>query len=231
MCTNYEPFLDARFAAAFGVDLPTTAFKSETYPGYASPVVRNIVRKNETVPLGRECISARFGLLPYWAKPEDVEQPRLKFATHNARLETVGRLPSFKHAWNNRHFCLIPVQAFYEPCWETGKAVRWKLWLASDAPFALAGIWERWQRDDKIVESFTMLTVNADDHPIMKRMHRPGDEKRMPVILHGQDHDGWLNATTEEAFRMCQTYPAELMQAEAAPKANRTGLSQSGNRQ
>lgn len=64
MCTNYEPFLDARFAAAFGVDLPTTAFKSETYPGYASPVVRNIVRKNETAPSGRECIPARFGLLP-----------------------------------------------------------------------------------------------------------------------------------------------------------------------
>lgn len=217
MCTNYEPYLEAEFARKFGVALPPVEFKREAYPGYVAPVVRNIIRRNDDAADGLECIPARFGLVPTWAKAEDVERPTLRFATYNARVETIGQLPSFKHAWRNRRFCLIPVQSFYEPCWETGKAVRWKMALASGEPFALAGLWERWQRDDKIVDSFTMLTVNADDHPIMRRMHRPGDEKRMPVILRPDDYDVWLNANSDQAFIMCQQFPADQMTANAAP--------------
>ena len=125
-------------------------------------------------------------------------------------------MASYKHAWKNRQFCLIPAQAFYEPCWETGKHVRTKITLASGELFAMAGIWERWKRDGKTIESYSMITINADDHPVMNRMHKPGEEKRMPVILHLDDYDRWLNATTEEAFRMCQQFPAELMHTENA---------------
>ena len=221
MCTNYEPYMDAAFARQFGVTLPTDEFKPEAYPGYLAPIVRNIVHKSDNEPGGLECVAARFGLVPSWAKPEDVEKPRLKFATHNARVETVGQLPSFKHAWRNAQFCLIPVQSFYEPCWETGKAVRWKMSLANGEPLALAGLWERWRRDDKIVESFTMLTVNADDHPLMSRMHRPGDEKRMPVILAMDDYDIWLNASPELTLELCQQFAAEQMTAVAAPAPRR----------
>ncbi len=221
MCTNYEPHMDAAFASQFGVSLPTDQFKPEAYPGYLAPMIRNIVRRSSTEPAGLECVAARFGLVPTWSKPEDVEKPRLKFATHNARVETVGQLPSFKHAWRNAQFCLIPVKSFYEPCWETGKAVRWKMALANGEPFALAGIWERWRRDNKIVESFTMLTVNADDHAIMSRMHRPDDEKRMPVILAMDEYDIWLNASPELALKLCQPYAAERMTSVASPAPKR----------
>ena len=224
MCTNYEPFLDPNFIARFGISLPPVEFKPEAYPGYLAPVIRNIVRKNEDAPLGRECFAARFGLVPYWAKPEDVEKPRMPFATYNARKETVGALASYKHAWKNRQFCLIPVNSFYEPSWETGKAVRWKMSLGSGEPFALAGIWERWHRNGITVESFSMLTVNADDHPIMNRMHRANEEKRMPIILREHDYDRWLNATVEEAFFLCSQFPANLMVAAASP-ANRVKAS------
>jgi hypothetical protein len=37
--------------------------------------------------------------------------------------------------------------------------------------------------------SFSMLTINADQHPLMKRFHKPGEEKRMPLILEPQYHD------------------------------------------
>jgi putative SOS response-associated peptidase YedK len=210
----------------FGVDLPDFEFKPDTYPGYDAPVIRHVIRRVEdgtpSVVPRRECIAARFGLVPYWAKPEDAELPRPRFATHNARFETVGEKASFKHAWKNSQRCLIPVEAFYEPCWETGKAVRWKITLRDGHVFALAGIWERWHRDGREVVSFSMLTVNADDHEVMKHMHRPGDEKRMPVIIRRDDYDRWLNASPEEARRMCQAYPAELMRTEAAPAPKRS---------
>lgn len=223
MCTNYEPSLHQvhqDFAVAFGANLPTDIFKPETFPGYLAPVVRMAPPATPTEGR-RECIAARFGLVPAWVKPADVALPRLKFATHNARVETASQLPSFKHAWRNRQFCLIPVKSFYEPCWETGRAVRWKISLADELPFALAGLWGQWRHEDKIIESFTMLTVNADTHPIMARMHRPGEEKRMPVILAAADYAAWLHADMDEARRLCQPFHASGMTAQAAPAVRR----------
>lgn len=37
-----------------------------------------------------------------------------------------------------------------------------------------------------------MLTINADDHALMKNYHRPEDEKRVVVILREEDYDAWL---------------------------------------
>jgi putative SOS response-associated peptidase YedK len=50
---------------------------------------------------------------------------------------------------------------------------------------AIASLWDRWTDPvtGKIVTSFTMLTVNADQHPVMKQFHKPGDEKRSVVVL------------------------------------------------
>lgn len=39
------------------------------------------------------------------------------------------------------------------------------------------------------VLSFTMLTINADDHGLFKNFHRPEDEKRMVVILLEDQYD------------------------------------------
>ena len=50
------------------------------------------------------------------------------------------------------------------------------------------------------VLSFTMLTVNADGHGVFGRMHPPGDEKRMPVILRMQDQHAWLHGSPAEAL-------------------------------
>lgn len=112
MCTNYEPYLDANFVRRFGAELPAVIFKPEAYPGYEAPVIRNIIRKAADKTGEVECIAARFGLVPYWAKPEDAEKAKMPFGTHNARSETVGEKASFKHAWRNRQFCLIPMYRF-----------------------------------------------------------------------------------------------------------------------
>lgn len=51
----------------------------------------------------------------------------------------------------------------------------------------------------------------------MKRMHRPGAEKRSVVILHPDDWEEWLTTPNLEAARaMLQLYPAEDMAAEPA---------------
>ncbi|MFM1765015.1 MAG: hypothetical protein RIU71_778, partial [Pseudomonadota bacterium] len=70
-----------------------------------------------------------------------------------------------------------------------------------------------------LVVSFSMLTVNADEHPVMKQFHKEGDEKRTPVIVPPELHKAWLAATPQEAatFMSWQQMPA--LYAEAAPRS------------
>lgn len=66
-----------------------------------------------------------------------------------------------------------------------------------------------------------MIPVNADTHPVMSRMHKPGDEKRSVVILRPDDWEEWLTSSNVEAARaMLQLFPADEMAAEPAPKSS-----------
>ena len=93
---------------------------------------------------------------------------------------------------------------FYEPNYETGKAIRWCIKTADFNPFAIAGIWDKWNdpASGELVVSFSMLTVNADDHPVMRQFHKVGDEKRTPVIIAPEHYNRWLGADIAIAAEM-----------------------------
>ena len=143
----------------------------------------------------------------------------------NARSESIGEKRSFRGAWTQPQLCLIPVRRFYEPDYETGKAGRWRIGLASGEPLTIAGLWRAWKEPDGAdAISFTMLTVNAGEHPLMKRFHRPGSEKRSVVIVPAAEHQAWLTSrSTDEAYSFLQLFPAEAMHAEPYPLPPRTG--------
>src|SRR5207253_2163884 len=86
-------------------------------------------------------------------------------------------------------------------------------------PCCVAGIWRSFvTADGRERIGMTMLTVNADDHPVFARMHRPGDEKRGVVILRRDDYDAWLHARDVEAVRRLLTLlPADDLVAEPEP--------------
>ena len=77
-----------------------------------------------------------FGMVPHWADHKLARQ------TYNARTETVASKPSFRSAWKRKQFCIIPTANFFEPNYETGKPVRWRIERADGGPVAIAGIWE-----------------------------------------------------------------------------------------
>lgn len=216
MCTNYIPTAREILEGFF----PNQGFEhpAESYPGYAAPFIRDGIQ-----PFMRgdgELVLGRFGLVPYWTKPEDVDTSSRR--TYNARSETVATKPSYRGPWSRGQFCVIPVQAIYEPCYESGNAVRWRIERADRGTMWLAGIWDRWKgADGSIVESFSMLTVNADEHPLMQRFHAPADEKRMVVILDEEDIPRWLKAKPAEAMAFMKCYPAEHLTARPEPKDKR----------
>ncbi|WP_186247427.1 hypothetical protein [Burkholderia gladioli] len=64
--------------------------------------------------------------------------------------------------------------------------------------------------------------MNADEHPVMKRVHRPGDENRSIAILSLEDQDEWLHAKEIDAARtMLSLWPEDGMVAEAMTSTTR----------
>lgn len=138
--------------------------------------------------------------------------------TYNARSETVAEKPSFRNAWAKGQHCIVPTMSFFEPDWRTGKAVPTRIERTDGIPMGIAGLWDRWPSPEgELIFSFTMLTINATDHPVMNQFHRPEDEKRMVVILPEDQYDAWLDAKPSESMEFMQPYPAEAMIA--APTA------------
>jgi putative SOS response-associated peptidase YedK len=121
MCSNYVPSPSEVIKGMFRGEIRD--YEAETYPGYEAPFVRGadvaFLRGN------RELAYGRFGLVPHWTKPENEKSTSRR--TYNARSETVAAKPSFKGPWARRQFCAIPVEAIYEPRYDTGKAVRWRI--------------------------------------------------------------------------------------------------------
>jgi len=194
MCVQYLTTINVDWVKAhFDPDL-TASTRHDVFPTYPGSI---ILRSQNTQ---RTAIGpARFGLIPSWAKDEEFGRN-----TYNARFETVSKKPSYRHAWSNRHYALALADAFYEPCYETGKAVRTKISQANREPMAIASIWDTWTEPEtgELIVSFSMLTIEASEHPVMNRCHKPEDEKRTIVPLRPELFNDWLNATPETAHAL-----------------------------
>lgn len=220
MCTNFVPSVRQEMAAmAPGLALPAQDWPPETYPGYAAPL---LMRDAAGALQWRV---ARFGLVPHWCK-DRTQADSIARKTYNARSETAMEKPSFRTPWLQRQWAVVPLQRYFDPCWEEaphngGKAVRWHMALADGQAFGAAGLWDSWvnREDGEVLHSFTLLTVNADGHAVMGRMHRPGDEKRMPVLLAVHQFAEWLQASPAQAPHWMQAWPADGMVAAPAPRA------------
>jgi|TARA_R100000458_G_scaffold59880_1_gene72416 putative SOS response-associated peptidase YedK len=149
-----------------------------------------------------------FGLLPFWA------DKKLARSTYNARSETASVKRSFREAWKKAQHCIIPAVAIYEPDWRTGKAIPTRISRADGRLLGIAGLWEerKTAAGDREL-SFSMLTVNADDHALMRNFHRPGHEKRMVVVLPQALYQDWLTAPAEISSEFMTQYPADRLVA------------------
>ena len=196
MCVQYLTTVNVDWVKThFDLELPLST-AHDVFPTYPGPIILKSHNTDRTA-IGL----ARFGLLPSWAKEETFGRK-----TYNARVETVAEKPSYKFAWTKRHYALALADAFYEPCYESGKAVRISIKQANQEPMAIASIWDTWTESEtgELIVSFSMLTIDATNHPVMKRMHKSEDEKRTVVPLRPELFKAWLNATPEEAQALLQ---------------------------
>jgi putative SOS response-associated peptidase YedK len=136
--------------------------------------------------------TARWGLIPHWAK----ELPKVR--PINARAETLAVKPYFRHMLH-RHHCIIPASGFYE--WQRSagrKKQPYYIHRSDGTPMAFAGLWETWQPLEtgaSPLVSCTIITTEANR--IMKPIH-----DRMPVILEPGDWKEWLEAGPYDATKL-----------------------------
>ena len=214
MCAHYEGVRDPKtYAERFNAQPPQGEHKSDLWPGYVGAFIRRHPHADvgdDAVP-EREGVPGVFGLVPHWATD-------LKIArnTYNARSETAASKPSFRDAWKKSRHCIIPAQAIYEPDWRSGKAVATRIERSDGAPMGIAGLWVSWkQPDGSWLHSYTMHTINADHHELMKSFHKPTDEKRMVVILPEAAYGDWLSASASDSMDFMRPYPADRLAAHA----------------
>lgn len=152
-----------------------------------------IVRRSTDVEdrAARELVSVRWGLIPSWA-----EDPKISYKMINARSETVDRLPSYRDAYRKRR-CLIPADGFFEWQANAGKDSKapkqpFLIRRRDRAPFAFAGLYERWQAPNagRVIETCTIVTTLANQ--CLAPIHH-----RMPVILGEGDYESWLDPKTD----------------------------------
>ncbi|EKD99112.1 MAG: hypothetical protein ACD_23C00122G0001 [uncultured bacterium] len=210
MCAHYESVKDPdRLQRTFGVSAPEDPGKTDVWPGYKSIFIRRSKENDqpsEAAP-DREAMLGSFGLIPHWAKDATIARH-----TYNARVETVAEKPSYRDAWRLGRHCIIPVEAFYEPDWRSGRAVATRISRVDGQPMGLAGIWTGWKSPTgEILRSFSMLTINADDHPLMRLFHKPSDEKRMVVVLEPTEFDAWLQAPAAQGMDFMRQIPSESL--------------------
>lgn len=153
-------------------------------------------------PDGREMGLLKWGLIPSWAK-----DPSIGVKLINARSETVTEKPSFREAFKKRR-CIIPADGFYEWQRTEGRKQPFFFHLRDDRPFGFAGLWDRWRnKEGGIIETCTILTTEANG--ILMPVH-----DRMPVILHPEDYELWLDEDVRESdlrLELLQPFPASEM--------------------
>ena len=197
-------------------------WSSDIARGDHAPIIR---RFGLGAAAQRQAVVARFGMIPASAKA-----PRASAAAVNARSETAATRPSFKNAYAQRQWCIVPAQCLYVPSYTDGSshAERWRVRRSDRSPLSIAGLWDRWIDDQgKEILSFAMLTINCDLHPLLNRFDRRTNdkgeptEKRTPVLLAEEDFDDWLDASAGRAPIYFGTFGKDDLEADPAPSATR----------
>ncbi len=217
MSTHYETLSPTSpYREVFGVELPLDAIERHMWPRKIGHFIRAVPPAPgagaDAAP-EREVVAGQWGLVPHWVKSASDAKLRSPKLIH-AKAETVSTTRAFHDAWIKGQRCIVPMAAFFEDDWREGKARPTRISRIDGQPMGAAGLWASWTgpEGDTIV-SFTLLTLNANNHALLRRYQQPGSEKRMPVILNEGAYGAWLTVRLEKAKEFMRQYSASWLAA------------------
>lgn len=202
MSRHYHAMQDSeRFLRHFGAAPRYCSDQADVWPGYSGQFIRCSPKHKESHDQ-IEALSGMFGLIPDWST-----ECAISLETFNARSETVAYKNTFKSAWENGQHCIIPAEALFFMVSRGGKLVPSRIALSDGSPMGLAGLWACQETTSGPFYSYTILTVSACDHPLLRQFGQSNEAKCMAVILPKERYKDWLEAPPESSQSFMQTYP------------------------
>jgi putative SOS response-associated peptidase YedK len=204
MCGRFA-FYSPREAvlAVFGVEFP-----QDFAPRYNIAPTQDVAAIRCDAHGARQPAMLRWGLIPSWAR-----DPAIGNRMINARGETLAEKPAFRSAFRRRR-CLVLASGFYE--WRGTDRGKQPYYIAAadGRPIAFAGLWERWEKGERPVETCTIVTTGANR--VLRELH-----DRMPVILAPEAAIEWLaqDAPAERLAGLLQPAADELLAARPVSRA------------
>ena len=221
MCGRYATTqTSASLNSAFEVDLANSFVELEAdynmAPTKLAPLLIGRAPEESTDRPVRELLTARWGLIPSWAKDPSIGNRMI-----NARSETAAEKPAFKKAFGKRRG-LIPADGYFE--WYAGETTEGA--KPKKQPFyvtpkdgsilAMAGLYEFWKdrEADEWVISYTILTTTAEDD--LGHVH-----DRMPLFIEPDGYDAWLDPAPHPTEALLELLiPAAPGRLDAFPVSN-----------
>ena len=195
-----------RYTLKTPVDDLARQFEVDEYPSSLTPSY-NIAPTQQVATVlvedgKRKLEMLHWGLIPSWAG-----DPAIGNRMINARAETVATKPSYRSAFKSRR-CLILADGFFEWRKTSNGKQPFYIHMEDGSPFAFAGLWESW-KNGREIRSCTIITT--DPNELVGEIHN-----RMPVILHSEDYEMWLDPDFDEKeplTTLLKPYPASEMEA------------------
>ena len=156
-------------------------FPGETNHNTAPTETAWIIRHDAPESEELEAVAAAWWLTPYWSK---TAKPR--YATFNARAETISTASSFREPFQRRR-CLVPVCGYYE--WQKDGRRRIPYYIRPrTGGLLLAGVWDGWRSRDRTVTitSFAIVTTAVTNK--LEFVH-----DRQPVMLSKDGARRWMS--------------------------------------
>ena len=179
MCAQFTLKSKMTDLSELGISVPSSISEIDErfLPSKTAPV---IVQSNSELKL----TGMRFSLIPSWSK-----EPKVKFATHNARIETVIEKPTWRKSFESQH-CVIPMTGFFESVYEGPKAGNIIQFHKNDQSLLFAaGIFDQWVNPADNQDSFFSFSIlTTEPTPfILQNGH-----DRSPVFLDFKFAKDWL---------------------------------------
>lgn len=167
---QFGPFIENDWSSAEQLDIRVVPYRR------APAVVAG--------PSGRILRSMNYSLIPSWSK-----EPKVRFATHNARLDTILEKPTWRKPFT-KHRCLIPLTHFVEPIYLHQYAGNMVAFSPSQPHLlAAAGLYDQWvhMQTGEVLFSCAIIT-DAPPTFVAATGH-----DRCPVFIQESAYEQWLN--------------------------------------
>lgn len=197
MCAQFSLQVAAEELRNLGISvLPSLDVIDERFLPYTQiPVI-------VATPQGVRLTKMNFSLVPSWSK-----EPKVKFATHNARIETVTEKPAWREPFSSKH-CLIPMTNFFESVYEgphAGHIISFGKETEADtntdtenkkfgSVLFAAGLFDVWVNPETKEQLISCAILTTEPPPfILENGH-----DRTPIFLNFDDGKIWLSLRAPE---------------------------------